>query len=50
MKTQAWHRTLSAWLVIPTVIGCVYIHTVDVVYYLLSIAVYISIAITITAG
>jgi fatty-acid desaturase len=50
MKTQAWHRTLGAWLVIPTVIGCVYIHTVDVVYYLLSIAVYISIAITITAG
>lgn len=49
MITRAWHRTLGAWLIIPSILGCIY-HPAAVQWYLLSLAVYISIAITITSG
>jgi len=50
MITRAWHRTLTAWLIIPTILGCIHIRTADIQWYLLSMVVYMTIAITITAG
>lgn len=49
MKTKAWHRSLGAWLFIPTFLWAINI-PYNPMWLLISFALYIIIAITVTVG
>jgi len=49
MKTRAWHRTIASWLLFPVVLSCTYSNA-SIEWYFIGLAVYLCIAITVTAG
>lgn len=47
MKTRAWHRTIGAWAFIPSLYFAIQHSSI---WFLVSFAIYLSIAVTVTAG